>query len=74
MLNVFDRGFIRTKIWFSNLKEDLTSDERGVSGFVASVLLVLIAILLAVVFWKQIKIFVEGLFTKVSNAPLPGEG
>lgn len=68
MFDVLDRGYIRTKIWFSNVKEDFKSDERGVSGIVATILLVLIAILLAAIFWKQIQTVVTNLFGKVTGA------
>ena len=68
MFDVLDRGYIRTKIWISNVKEDFKSDERGVSGIVATILLVLIAILLAAIFWKQIQKVVTDLFKKVSGA------
>lgn len=59
MFKALDRGYIRTKIWLSNLREDFTSDERGVSGIVATVVLVLLALLLAGLFWGKIKTFVD---------------
>ena len=68
MFKALDRGYIRTKIWLSNLREDFTSDERGVSGIVATVILVLLAVLLAGLFWKNIKTFVtETLWKQVTD-------
>lgn len=67
MLNYLDRGYIRGKIWFANLKEDLKSDERGVSGIVATVILVLLAVLLAAMFWGKIKSYFTDLWTQVES-------
>lgn len=67
MLKALDHGYIRAKIWLSNLKDDFTSDERGVSGIVATVILVLLAVLLAAIFWKNVQDLVTSLWTKVTN-------
>lgn len=68
MLNALDYGYVRTKIWLSNLKEDFLSDERGVSGIVATVILVLLAVLLAGIFWDNIKaLVVDNLWNKVTT-------
>lgn len=62
MLKALDYGYIRTKIWLTNLKNDFTSDERGVSGIVATVILVLLAVLLAAIFWGNVKDLVSDLW------------
>lgn len=68
MLKALDYGYIRTKIWLSNLKDDFTSDERGVSGIVATVILVLLAVLLAAIFWEKVRDFVkETLWNQVTS-------
>lgn len=58
MLERLDYGYIRIKNWLSDFIEEFTSDERGVSGIVATVILVLLAVLLAGIFWDKIKTFV----------------
>ncbi len=66
-MNIFDRGFIRAKIWASNLKNDFKKDERGVSGVVAAVILVLLAVLLAAIFWKNLKEYFTTLWGQVTG-------
>lgn len=66
-MNIFDRGYIRAKIWVSNLKDDFKKDERGVSGIVAAVILVLLAVLLAVFFWNNISTFVSDMWDKIDT-------
>lgn len=68
MIDALDYGILRTKIWFSNLKNEFKSDERGVSGIVATVVLVLLAVALAVIFWGNIQDVVKGLFDRVKTA------
>ena len=67
MLNYLDRGYIRGKIWFANLKENLISDERGVSGIVATVILVLLAVLLAAIFWNKLQSYFTTLWSQVTG-------
>lgn len=67
MLERLDYGYIRIKTWLSDFIEEITSDERGVSGIVATVILVLLAVLLAGIFWKRIQEFVQGLWTNVTT-------
>lgn len=66
-MNIFDRGYIRAKIWASNLKDDFKKDERGVSGIVAAVILVLLAVLLAVFFWDKISDFVSNMWSTIDT-------
>ena len=65
--------------FFRNLKEDLTSDERGISGIVVAVLLVLVAVLAVVMFWGSLKKFLGDIWSKVTlgsdferDSTLPG--
>ena len=76
MIDALDYGILRTKIWFSNLKDEFRSDERGVSGIVATVVLVLLAVALAVIFWDKIQTVVDNLFTSVTTEQqkLPSSG
>lgn len=63
-MNIFDRGYIRAKIWALNLKDEFINDESGVSNVVATVLMVLVAVLLVVLFWGKIKTFVTDMWDK----------
>lgn len=67
MLERLDYGYIRIKNWLSAFAEELMSDERGVSGIVATVILVLLAVLLAGIFWDKIKLFVDGLWGQITG-------
>ena len=59
MLERLDYGYIRIKNWLSVFAEEFMSDERGVSGIVATVILVLLAVLLAGIFWDKISTWVR---------------
>ena len=59
MLERLDYGYIRIKNWLSVFVEEFMSDERGVSGIVATVILVLLAVLLAGIFWDKISTWVR---------------
>ena len=67
MLERLDYGYIRIKNWLSDFAEEFMSDERGVSGIVATVILVLLAVLLAGIFWDNIQTFVGGLWTDITT-------
>lgn len=47
--------------------KDLKDDELGISGIVVAVLLVLMAAILAAIFWEKIKTFVETQWTKIDS-------
>ena len=67
MLNMLGRGYIRTSIWIKHKADELKESELGVSGIVAAIVLVLIAILLAAIFWNNIKTLVTDLFKKITE-------
>lgn len=66
-MNVLDKCYIRSKNWIWKEKNSFLSDERGVSGIVASIILVVVAVALAVIFWDQIKGVSNTLWQKVTN-------
>lgn len=51
---------LRVRRFIQEMKE-----ESGVSGIVAAVILVLLAVLLASMFWESLQQFVQGLWTSV---------
>lgn len=67
MLEMLEDFLILTKIQMCNFIEELRDDERGVSNIVATVILILIVVLLAALFWGKLKEYFEGLWTRVSS-------
>lgn len=52
------------------LKEDLRSlkdDERGLSGIVVAVLLILVAVLAVVFLWDGLKVWLSSLWTQITG-------
>lgn len=66
-MNVLDKCYIRTKNWIWKEKNSFLSDERGVSGIVASIILVVVAVALAIIFWNKIKDVSKTLWDKVDK-------
>lgn len=66
-MNVLDKCYIRSKNWIWKEKNSFLSDERGVSGIVASIILVVVAVALAVIFWDKIKGVSDTLWKKVDT-------
>lgn len=66
-MNVLDKCYIRSKNWIWKEKNSFLSDERGVSGIVASIILVVVAVALAVIFWDKIKEQSDTLWKKVTD-------
>ncbi|MBR4960941.1 MAG: hypothetical protein IKY52_08600 [Clostridia bacterium] len=48
-----------------NFKEEIKNDERGVGAMVATILIMLIVVLLAAVFWEKIKEWFDKTMTKI---------
>lgn len=61
------RKYFACKAAVVDFWKGLMDDERGVSGIVVAVILVLIAVLLGLIFWENIKTFVDGLFKQVTD-------
>lgn len=68
MLSYLDHAIIRSKMWFENLKDEFLADERGVSGIVAAIILLLIAVVLAAVFWEKINTMVQGWWNTIDSS------
>lgn len=66
-MNIMDKGYIYVTSWLRQAKEEFMSDERGVSGIVAAVILVLIAVVLAAVFWTNINEMVTGWWSTITE-------
>lgn len=67
MLCFLNRMCIGAKIRFNNFMDELKQDETGVSAIVATILLILIVVLLAAVFWQYISEWFESMWTKITG-------
>ncbi len=54
MLDTLDRMYLKWKYKAEAFWKGLKEDEAGVSAFVATILLVLVAVLLCAIFWENI--------------------
>lgn len=67
MLDKLGSAYLRSKIWLKCKVEDFKEEEKGVSGIVATVILVLVAVLLAIAFKNQVGEFVKGLWDSIKG-------
>lgn len=72
-MSILDKGLISLKNRAYKFKEAFKSDERGVSGIVATIILVLIAVVVAMIFWDNIKELIDSLWGKVTSADETGD-
>ena len=77
MMDFLNSKLIGLQLWMRQKGEEIKQEaeqEDGVSALVATVLLILIVVLLAVVFWDKISVFFDEQFDKINeNAnKLPG--
>lgn len=72
MLGTLDRLYIGAQIRKRNLIENFKEDESGVSNFVATVLLILIAVLVGGLVWNFLgDYFKNTLFKAITDTKLP---
>lgn len=67
MMDFLDWQYIKLKTTITQFIEDLKANEYGVSGIVAAVILVLVAVALAAIFWENIHELVTDWFSKISK-------
>lgn len=65
MKNWLTLQYVKMKSKMYSFKDELEQDERGVAAIVATVILVLVVILLAVAFWDAIKGWFEGMMGRI---------
>lgn len=65
MLKTLDRFYIGAKIRMANFVDQFKKDETGVSSIVATVLLILIVVLLAALFWDKISQWFNDTWEKI---------
>lgn len=71
MLNYLSKMYFASKTWLDikaqEFVERFKEDECGVSGFVAAIILVLFAVLLAAFFWDEISGLVSRLWAQITQ-------
>ena len=67
MFQKIDRMYLGAKLRLKSFIDDIRSDERGVSNIVATVILILIVVLLAAIFWKQLTEWFNQLWERVTS-------
>lgn len=76
MLNRMNQLAIATYLsvtgYVKQLKEDLTNDERGLSGVVVAVLLILVAVLAVVLLWDLLSEWLETLWGTITGEASSG--
>lgn len=76
MLNRMNKFVIATYLsvtgYAKQLKEDLTSDERGLSGVVVAVLLILVAVLAVVLLWDLLSQWLNELWGTITGKASSG--
>ena len=65
MLKTLDRFYLGAKIRMANFADQCKKDETGVSSIVATVLLILIVVLLAALFWDKISQWFNDTWEKI---------
>lgn len=65
MNKMLTKAFVGAQLFFMNLVDDIKSDERGVSPVVATVLIILITVLLAGIFWSSLKDWFNTLWERI---------
>lgn len=68
MLSFLDSQYFKWKYRISQFLDDLKNDEYGISGIVAAIILLLIAVVLAMSFWDKISNMVTTWFKEITDA------
>lgn len=67
MKRFINKKLIGAKLRINNAVKEFAADNRGVSGIVAAVILVLIALLLAALFWGKLQEWFNTTWGNVTN-------
>lgn len=65
MFEKLDYLYLSAQTRIRNFFNDLKNDESGVSSIVATVLLILIVVMLAAIFWDKIQEWFETMWAKI---------
>lgn len=67
MLDKLGSAYLRSKIWLKCKVEDFKENEMGVSGIVATIVLVAITLILVGIFWDKISGIVKTWFGQITD-------
>ncbi len=73
MTNLIRRAYISMNTGIMNFKENLKKDESGVSAIVATILILLIVVLMAAVFYDTISKWFKEMMAKIFDTADPGK-
>jgi len=65
MFNLLDRMYLKMLDKMTQLVEEFNEDEKGVSNFVATIVMILIVVLLCALFWEYISEWFETMWAKI---------
>jgi len=78
MFNMINRitlsAYIAAKGYISDIKHKLKTDERGLSGVVVAVLLIVISVLAVLVLWAAMNNLLENWWEKITGETGSGSG
>lgn len=67
MLHAIDSLYIMARIRMKNFVQTIREDETGVSGIVATVMLILVTVLLAAVFWNKMQVWFDEMWKNITG-------
>lgn len=67
MFDIIDTMYIRARIGLSRFVSQLKEEEKGVSNFVATIILILIVVLMCALFYKQLTGWFEKLWQQITG-------
>lgn len=67
MFDIVDNMYIGAKIRMDKFISEFKKEERGVSNFVATIILILIVVLLCALFYDKIKEWFETLWARITG-------
>ena len=73
LLNRFAAAVVCKSLQTKQSLAELKSDERGLSGVVVAILLILVAVLAVVMIWKFLGGYLQGVFKRVTAADTIGK-
>lgn len=70
-MDILSIAYLFCKIRFQHFIDCFRDDESGVSAIIATVLILVIVVALAAIFWDFIKDFFQGLLDKITGKSAP---
>ena len=67
MLNWIDAMMLKARLSCSNFMNDFKNDERGLSGVVVAVLLILVAVLAVILLWDLLGDYIDKMWENITT-------